>query len=367
MRIAFISRGNDPYVNTRAKYLLRQGHEVYYFVLPSGRDATIPDAVKYVHLKPSTLRNIKLLRIFSYVYSIRRLTRKYRIDILHIINMGLSKLAIFAKSKKVVLENEGSDVLINPQDNRVLRILYRTYYHFADAVIQDSKISQDAGIRLGAPLKNNEIIEIGVDFTKFNLDVKENVARERLGISKNQKIVFSSRSFVERCNVDIIIKTIPLVIKQFPDVIYVFSALDAQQLAGKFMPLVNQLKINDNIQTVGFIDNEKEMPFFVKDADVVLSVPSSDSSPFSVYEAMACGTPVIISELLWYHRKFERNRDLLVVPVRNVDELASAIIDVLKGKKQLNLASAYNKVFEDINFEAENQKLETLYKRILAD
>lgn len=364
MRIAFISRGNDPYVNARAKYLLRQRHEVYYFVLPSGRDATIPNGVMYVHMKPSILRNIKLLRIFSHVYSVRCFTRKYRLDILHIINMGLSKHAMFSKCKKVVLENEGSDVLLNPHFDRILKRKYRIYYHFADAVIQDSKISQDAGIRYGAPKRNNEIIEIGVDFTKFNLDVKQNVARQRLNIRADQKFVFCSRSFRKRYNIDTIIETIPNVRSKFPDVKYIFCC-PCEDIGENYLRLIDRLSVRDSVIFTGYLDHEKEMPFFVKDADVVVSVPSSDSSPFSVYEAMACGTPVIISELPWYHEKFEKDRDLVAVPVRNVEKLATAILDILEGRKTLDLASAYKKVFEHINYETENQKLEALYERIL--
>ena len=107
------------------------------------------------------------------------------------------------------------------------------------------------------------------------------------------------------------------------------------------------------------------MPFFFKDADVVVSVPSSDSSTFSVYEAMACGRPVIITELPWYHGKFVKDRDLVTVPVRNVEKLANAILDILEGRKTLDLASAYKKVFDHLNYETENQKLEALYERIL--
>jgi len=97
----------------------------------------------------------------------------------------------------------------------------------------------------------------------------------------------------------------------------------------------------------------------------VVSVPSSDSSPSSVYEAMACKTPVILSDLPWHQGKFEKDQDMVVVPVRDVERLAEAIIQIFSGEKTVDVNSAYEKVLKNINYEIENRKLEKLYQRIL--
>lgn len=366
MRIAFLYSANSPYVNTRIKYLLSHGHEVYYFAQPSPISQSVPSRVNVVPIRRSSLRKVKYLRMFTNVYTIRKLTQKYQLDIFHIRGMGNSIHVPFSKSKKVVIDNTGSDVLVGPPTKypRVVRVIYKVAYRFADAIVQDSKVSQDAGIRYGAPILNNEIVQIGVDFNVFNLNVKPGVARKHLGITSNQKFVFCSRGFQDVYNVDILIKTIPFVKKTFPDVKYVVCSL-YQGLEEQYKQLANELNVLDNTIFAGSLDNEKELPFFCKDADVVVSVPSSDSSPLSVYEAMACGTPVIVSELPWYLQKFENGRDLLAVPVRNVEKLASAILDIIGGRKTLDVRSSYKKVFESMNMEVENRKLERLYCQIL--
>jgi glycosyltransferase involved in cell wall biosynthesis len=133
----------------------------------------------------------------------------------------------------------------------------------------------------------------------------------------------------------------------------------------KFGTLIHELGIEDHLLVTGQIDHTGTMPFYCRDADVVVSVPSSDSSPASVYEAMACKTRVIISDLPWYRGKFEKDRDMIVVPARNVEKLADAIIQVLSGEKKVDIQSAYEKVFKKINYQTENGKLEKLYQRIL--
>ena len=117
---------------------------------------------------------------------------------------------------------------------------------------------------------------------------------------------------------------------------------------------------------IGNLDQKTKLPFYYRDADVVISIPSSDSSPASVYESMACKTPVIVSDLPWYQGKFEKDRDMVVVPVRDVEKLANAIIQVLSGEKTVNVDSAYEKVLININYETENGKLEKLYEKILS-
>ena len=133
----------------------------------------------------------------------------------------------------------------------------------------------------------------------------------------------------------------------------------------KFGELIHKLGIEEHLLATGQVDHIREMPFYCKDADIIISVPSSDSSPASVYEAMACKTPVIISDLSWYEGKLQKDHDMFVVPVRNVEKLADTIIQVLIGSKQVHVNSAYEKIMKNINFEIENRKLENLYKRIL--
>jgi hypothetical protein len=95
------------------------------------------------------------------------------------------------------------------------------------------------------------------------------------------------------------------------------------------------------------------------------SVGLIHSSPRSVYESMACGTPVIVTELPWYHGKFEKDLDLLTVPIKDSSELANNILQILNGNNTLDLDSAYQKVNKNINMVNHSKKLESLYYKIL--
>jgi len=365
LKIGFLHQPNDPYTIVRMKYFVSKGHKVFSVTFPSKtKQQPSIDGLTNVKLPDLYLNRLFLLKRIIYSLHIRKITKKLKLDIFHVVNAQSLILAAFSASRKTVIENQGSDVLVAPHKYPWLKYIYRFYYKYIDAVIQDSQVAKKAGLTYGAPRENNEVIEIGIDFTLFNKDIKKGVARKKLNFKNNTPFVFSSRGMKEIYNIDTIIKSIPKVKVHFPDVMFVFAA-NYGELPENLNSFIDNNNLRKNIHYTGWLDHEKEIPYYYRDANVVVSVPSSDSSPFSVYEAMAMKTPVIVSALPWLKDKFISNTDLMIVPVRDEDALSSKIIQVLKNNSFINLESAYNVVYEQINMVKENRRLENLYISIL--
>ena len=66
----------------------------------------------------------------------------------------------------------------------------------------------------------------------------------------------------------------------------------------------------------------------VPGVDVCVSIASSDSSPRSVWEAVASGTPCVVSDLPWVHELIVSGRDALVVPI-DPEPVAAAMRAIL--------------------------------------
>jgi len=64
---------------------------------------------------------------------------------------------------------------------------------------------------------------------------------------------------------------------------------------------------------------------------VVVSVPSTDGMPVTIFEAMACRKPLIVGDLSSYNEVIIHGQTGLRVPVRNHQALAQAIIKVSKN------------------------------------
>ena len=78
---------------------------------------------------------------------------------------------------------------------------------------------------------------------------------------------------------------------------------------------------------VGHVPYE-QMADYYRAADVCVSIASSDSSPRSAWEALACGCPLVLSDLPWVHELIEPGRHAEVVPI-DADAVAAALERVL--------------------------------------
>jgi glycosyltransferase involved in cell wall biosynthesis len=363
MKIALLTKANSWHAPLWLEYLVRKGHKVYYIGIPPGGEARIPKGVEYLNIN---LRfSNKLMQTIETIFKVRRLTREIEIDIIHILGMRYAFCLPFVKSKKKVIESCGCDILNWPREYFAIRFVYKFLYNFVDGVIQDYKLIQELAIKYGAPTKHNEVIEFGIDFDIFNLNIKKQIARKKVNI-EDEKMVFSPRGFEKVYSIETIIKSILIVRKTFPNVRYVFCN-HLGNSGREFRQLASELQVRENVIFTGFLDNEKDMPYFYASADVVVSVPLSDSCPRTVCEAMACGTPVIISELPWYQDKFKNNQDLITVPVKDEEALAKAILLILEGEKIIDLQSAYNKVKQNMDKNILSQRMERFYCQLLSD
>ncbi len=94
--------------------------------------------------------------------------------------------------------------------------------------------------------------------------------------------------------------------------------------------LAEQLGISERCRWLGYVDHS-EMPAVYEISELVVSIPTSDSSPKSVYEAVACGVPVVVSDLHWVHEHFAPKNALYrctleLTSVQNA--INNALIDV---------------------------------------
>ena len=74
-------------------------------------------------------------------------------------------------------------------------------------------------------------------------------------------------------------------------------------------------------------------------ADIVVSLPSSDSSPKSVYEAMFCRKPVVVTDLDWSYELLSKKETILRVPVRDVGRTSHAISKLIDDEEFRNKIS----------------------------
>ena len=361
MKIAFLHQPNDPYTEVRINYFLRQGHEVYSIVFNNKVKQKYIEGLHIIEL-PFIFIN-KFLKRFVYFYFIRTFTKVNQIDIFYIISALNSFYLKSSKAKKNILELQGSDVIITTKKFPFIKIFYRYYWKYANAITQDSIIAKTSAAPLFPPQVLNETINIGVDFDIFNDKIQKGKVRNKYKL-KEAPIILHTRSLKKIYNIEILIKSLVYARNEIPDICYMITG-EKGMLSTKLQNFINFNNLDNNLIFTGRLDHNKEIKYYYADADVCVSIPSSDSSPFSVYEAQATKTPVIVSDLPWVAENFDKNKHLYVLPQNDSLLLAELIIKIIHRTVKIDTEAAYEIVYENINMLGENNKLLQLFNNLL--
>lgn len=367
MRVAFLTYSFSMHINIKAKYFSRPKDIVYLFAMhPRQKRKDLDVPLQYrdnLHVKKYVHEDTEWNLIIKNTLDMLHIIKQNRIQIVHIIDMAFAIYGITLSllGVNVVLENNGSDVILAPDISRV-RKEYKLAYRLCKGVVQDSYVAQQAGIRLGAPQKNNRIIELGIDTAIFNPNIEKGIFRKKYNIPNDANIIFSPRTLRPLCNIAEIIDTIKPIVEMYPNTYYVFCS---QMRNIAYENRIKEEGLNNHVIYLGYIDNEKEMPYIYRDSDIVISIPNSDSSPRSVYEAIACGSNVIVSDLPWIGNKFKHNRELFIVSLHDTEALQNQITDILRGESKIDTEVGFTRIKQILDYRISEYSLRQMYKKIL--
>lgn len=179
---------------------------------------------------------------------------------------------------------------------------------------------------------------------------------------KNSSVFFIGR-LTEIKGVDILLKAVPIVKREIPE-IKVYIAGDGP-LKKELIDMTKKLNIENNVEFLGFI-SENEKNSYLKSVDIC-AFPSR-YEPFGIVllEAMACKRPVIGSKVGGIPFVIEDKKTGLLFEKDNIEELAEKIIFLLNNKK---IRWKMGKMGEDrakkFTWEKVAQMTVSLYKEIL--
>jgi glycosyltransferase involved in cell wall biosynthesis len=90
---------------------------------------------------------------------------------------------------------------------------------------------------------------------------------------------------------------------------------------------VKKLGIGQSVLFIGRVDHA-DMPALYGLSDVVVSVPTSDGLPQTLFEAMACALPAVLGDLPAYAEAVTHDESALLVPLRP-ESIAAATASLL--------------------------------------
>lgn len=181
------------------------------------------------------------------------------------------------------------------------------------------------------------------------------------GSAKPTIILFVGR-VEKRKGADVLMRAIPLVRAKYPDSQFVFVGRVADELE----ELVTSFAKDPDIKFPGMLPRDELIRWYQRAA--IFAAPTLwDNSPNTVYEAMACGTAVVATRVGGVPELVEEGVTGLLVPPRDENALAQAIIELLDDPTRRQKMGAQGRERAVENFAVEKVMVQTLefYERAM--
>ena len=345
MNVAIIISNYYPYIGGAeifaqeiAQRLVKDGHRVD--VITGRWDRNLPqlEVINGVSVYRINLLKFKRLGSIAYpppmLWKLLLLNRANHYDLIHSIG-EIAACEVGTIGKKLMqrphLMTLQGGYLTKGLRNRLTEIVVSGFVKWnlrnADVVHAISqKLAQNAR-RFGA--KRVVVIPNGVNGSIFkSMDRKK--LREQYGFSIDAKIVVSVARLVPVKGLDYLIKAVSLLL-QTDNKINLLIIGDGSQRA-ELEELISELKLDNRVRLMGTIPHE-QIAGFLNQADVFVLPSLSEGLGIAIIEAMACGIPVIGTNVDGIPDIIKDNDNGVLVPPGDAEALAGAIDKLLQNEE----------------------------------
>jgi len=377
MRICYLADGRYIHAHRWLRYFSNHGHEMSLFsfapMTQQHIDAVENTGAKYLgELTPFHLKRFWLTT--AQISRLRRFLRTEQIDVLHSHFVGVNAwYGALSRFHPTVVTVMGGDILgqdWKPGPDIRERWLTPFALRNADLITCWSNALIDVVRQYSGPDIPIEVVHGGVDLERFSFNgSRPQYLLDRLRLPHDARVILSPRLMRPLYNLDQIAAAADAVCVAVPETYFVFTVL----LEAKDTPYEAQVRdifsrgsVSERVRFVGAIPHD-EMADYYRLAAVTVSIPSSDGTPMSVLESMACGTPVLVSRIPNYDSQYiEDQKTVLMVDQRDSGAVAAGLIRLLQDRSlaQRLAAEAELRVTSSASHESQMAKMNQLYDRV---
>lgn len=276
---------NSIHVSSYVGALAATGQESY---LLAEEPCNFAGVIEEWHVDFRSLNPFSLLKNSR---KLKQLIAQLQPDVIHI--HQVNRLAYFASRAAaklripVITTAWGSDVLIIPKQNRFFRFLVQQTLKRSQIVTADSQ-EMIAAMQQIVPDQQKYLL------LQYGIDPVTPAAKEHL--------IYSNRLHKPLYRIDRIIRYFSEFSAKYPDWKLIIGATGTE--TPRLEELVKELKLEDKVTFVGWLDNAANRSWYAQSA-IYVSVPESDGTSVSVLEAMSAGCIPVLSDLAVSHEWIE--------------------------------------------------------------
>ncbi len=203
----------------------------------------------------------------------------------------------------------------------------------ADKIVVSTDEEREDVIRLyGAPERKIETVPAGVDLSVFS-PVDQRAARRDLGIEEENVLLYVGR--IEPLKgIDVLLRAAPLMeCSEDLRLLVVGGSPGSDAELDRLKSLASELGIDDSVTFTGSVA-QSELPTYYSAADAFVLPSHAESFGLAALEAMACGTPAVVSRVGGLKTFIDSGVSGYLVPWRCPESFAQRL-DVLVASPDL--------------------------------
>jgi len=311
------------------------GIKIYrYRYLPASWEGLAYDGGILAKLRRNRLNYFKIPSfVIAQILAIRKIVRKENIGAIHahwIIPQGLAAVLykrLFHPEIRILCTAHGSDILgltgalatsVKKFVLKNINILTVVSRHLES---ETKKILPDVSLA---------VLPMGVDLQQFSPQQACSEIREKWDV-RSDLLLFVGR-LAEEKGVRLLIDAMPQILAEFPKIKLLI--IGAGELEGALRESIRSKQLENSISLVGFVAHAA-LPRYLSSADILVGPSLYEGLGLIFLEALACGCPVIASDLPSLSDIILDGKTGYKVQPGNRDELSQKIIQLLKNKSLL--------------------------------
>ncbi|WP_235276577.1 glycosyltransferase [Methylacidiphilum kamchatkense] len=305
----------------------KDGYQIYFFPLTY---AFIAPLRKYYFSIPlmQALHNTISLFDLVYIFSLYRFPPTIA--------------ALYARSFRVpyIMNPHGFLYPFLFRKNRLLKLPHELFFdfpnlHHASAIHYTSQEEKE----LVSPLKIKSpgiIIPLGIKIEEYQHTHKGKFRILHPYLLRQKILLFMGRINFKK-GLDLLIPSFARIIQEYNNILFI-AGPDNEGYGKKVSAWVKQYNLEKKVIFTGMVTGDQKIAL-LSDADIFILPSYTENFGIAVVEALAMGTPVIISNKVNIWREI-RDADAGIVVSCNVEEITKACLDLLKDDTRRNAMGA---------------------------
>ncbi len=337
MRILYFTRDYTAHDYRFLSSLAKSGHETFSLRLERRarqvEDRALPVEVRQVQWKGG--REPVSWRSYPALWrDLRRVLRELKPDVVHAGPVPqVAFLAAWSGARPLVSMSWGSDLLLDIDRDPLQRWMARYALAHSAVLVGDCQAVQQKALRLGFPVNRVVLFPWGVDLARFSPGADDSF-RQRAGW-QDAFVLLSLRSWEAVYGVDVIARAFVRAARQAPELRLVLLGSGSQAQA--IHAILQRGEVEDRVFYGGQVSND-QLPRMYRSADLYISASHSDGSSVSLMEALACGRPVLVSDIPGNREWLENSPAGRLFADGDETELANGILQACQQPQELAAA-----------------------------